>query len=115
MRLSVDRTVDRSSSTVDRTVDRTQQRAGCFQSVDRAVDRVVNRDTLVHVVHTGRPGGRLAFSTGRPCGRPVAFLACFNASFAPFDFRSLCYLPLSPLSPLFLQKSQYQHLLADGL
>ena len=73
-------------------------RAACFQSVDQAVDRA----NPVHVVHTGRSGGRPAFSTGRPCGRPGANLACFNAPSCSFVFRSLCYLPMSPLSPLSL-------------
>ena len=93
-RLSVDCPVDRPMCSVDRH----QQRATIIQSFDRAVDR----DTPVHVVHTGRPGGRPAFSTGRPRSRPGANLACFNAQSCSFVFRSLCYpLPslLFPLSP----------------
>ena len=61
----------------------------------------------MHVVHTGRPGGRPAFSTGRPCGRPGASQACFNASSCSFVFRSLCYLLPSPLSLLSLQIDVY--------
>jgi len=56
----------------------------------------------VHVVHTGRPGDRPAFSTSRPCGRLEANLACFNVSSCSFVFRSLCYLLPFPLSPLSL-------------
>ena len=36
------------------------------------VDRAVDGANFVHVVHAGRPGGRLAFSTGRPDSRPGA-------------------------------------------
>ena len=103
-RLSVDRAVDRPLSTVDCPVDQTQQRADCFQSVDRAVDHslatvhwAVDRPFAVHVVHIGRPSGRPTLSTGGPCGRPGPVLVCCNAPFVPFVFRSLCYLPLSPL------------------
>ena len=51
----------------------------------------------VHVVHTGRLGSRPALSTGRPGGWPGSVQACFNAVLTPFNFRSLWYLPLSPL------------------
>ena len=73
---------------IDRPVDCAQPKATCFQSVDRAgrpfsatVDRVVDRANLVHVVHAGRPGGRLASSTGRPGGRPEAQSGLLNAPF----------------------------------
>ena len=96
--------VDRLMSTVDRT-----QTESSLLSVGRSggrpfhakVDRTIDRANPVHVVHTGRP----AFSTGRPCGRPGASLAYFNASFCSFVFRSLCYLLSSPLSPLSLHTS----------
>ena len=77
-------------------------RAACFQSVDRAVDRSMPWSTGRSTGLSGRPGGRPTFSTGRPCGRPGANLACFNAPSCSFVFRSLCYLPMSPLSPLSL-------------
>ena len=45
---------------------------------------------------TGRSTGSVHRSTGRSTGFCPGLLQC------PFDFRSLCYLPLSPLSPLYL-------------
>ena len=65
-RLSVDRPVDRLMPRSTAPVDRTQPRVKACQSVDRAgrslsatVDRAVDWANLVHVVHAGRPGGRL--------------------------------------------------------
>ena len=101
-RLSVDQPVDRPMSTVDRT--QTESSAmSVGQPVGRQLLATVDRANPVHVVHTGGPGGRPASSTGRPCCRLGANLACFNAPSWSFDFRSLCYLLPSPLSPLSLQ------------
>ena len=67
--------------------------------VDRAVDRAMS----VHVVRTGRLGGRPATP---PVDRAVDQVLSWHVACAvltPFDFRSLCYLSLSLLSSLFLQ------------
>ena len=101
MRLSVNRPVDRPMTMVDRAVDRARTDSSLL-SVGRpggrpfyaTVDREVDRANPVYVVHTGRP-----------CDRPGANLACFNAPSCSFIFRSLCYLPMSSLSPLSLQFS----------
>ena len=67
--------VDRPMSSIDRPIDWTQTESSLL-SIGRplyaTVDRVVDRANPVHVVHTGRPGGRPTFSTGRPCDRPGA-------------------------------------------
>jgi len=60
---------------VDRPVDRTYTESSLL-SVGRAVDRSMPRSTrLILCMSCTRP----AFSTGQPCSRPGAFLACFNA------------------------------------
>jgi len=74
------------------------------------------------LLSVGRPSGRPLFSHGRPgyicahrahrstaqstgpsSGRPIVFLGLLHVPFlAPFVYRSLCYLPMSRLSPLSL-------------
>ena len=94
---SVDRPVDWWTRPVDRPVDRCARRARTWPG--RPPDRPWQR--------SGRPPGRPTESScsrlvpvDRALSRPAA---C--AVLAPFDFGSLCYLPLSPLSPLSLQYS----------
>ena len=77
-RLSVDRAVDRPMSTVGRAVDRTQTESNllsvsrpCGRPLLATVDRAVDRAIPVHVVHTGRPGGRPAFSTSSISSLPT--------------------------------------------
>jgi len=98
--LSVDRSVDRSTDACQRSTDPVDRRMSTVDRPDQPdptessmlsvgqpggrplyamVDRAFDQANLVHVVHTGRPGGRRAFYIGRPCGRPGAFLAWFNA------------------------------------
>ena len=43
-----------------------------------------------------------AVDQAQSASRPGSVLTCFNVVLAPFDFRSLRYLSLSPLSPLSL-------------
>ena len=76
-------------------VDRLQLRLGSFQSVDRAVDRfhetddrAVERSAFVHLVHTGRPGGRPAAC----CMRRFSLL-CLSISVLSSSISSISSLP----------------------
>ena len=94
------RPVDRPSSTVNRPSQPAPTESSLLS---------VGRPFQCHGRPPGRPGYvctcHAHWSTGRSIGlhhgRPGPVRACFYAVLAPFDFRSLRYLLLSPLSLQF--------------
>jgi len=93
-------------------VDRTQTESSLL-SVGRPGGRLlyatIDRANPVHVVHTGWPGGRPAFSTGRPCSRPRAYpvllqcailLLCLPIPVLPPSISSISSLPTAPVSTM---------------